>query len=159
MGKYQEISRKAADTFNKHDLEGVIAGFHPEPVVVDNEGRRHEGVDAVRRLYRFQFSLAADGRCDLRTLVGYDGRGMAQLLFHGTLDRDGTVIKALGAEVFEFANERIKEIRDRNVPPSTPPTAHEHRLGVHRSRGSWRQARPWCVCRDGKLRQQLRQLL
>src|SRR2546428_2628734 len=42
--------------------------------------------------------------------------------------------------------------QDRDVPPSTPPTAHEHRLGIHRSRDSWRQARPWCVCRDGKLR-------
>jgi hypothetical protein len=110
----EDIIRRYFEAFNKHDLEGVIACFHPEPVVVDNEGRRHEGVDAVRRLYRFQFSLAADGRCDLRTLVGYDGRGMAESLFHGTLDRDGTVIKALGAEVFEFAIERIKEIRDHH---------------------------------------------
>src|SRR5439155_1400948 len=71
----EDIIRRYFGAFNKHDLEGVIACFHPEPVVVDNEGWRHEGVDAVRRLYRFQFSLAADGRCDLRTLVGYDGRG------------------------------------------------------------------------------------
>jgi hypothetical protein len=33
---------------------------------------------------------------------------------HGTLDRDGTVIEAVGAEVFEFADERIKEIRDHH---------------------------------------------
>jgi hypothetical protein len=39
---------------------------------------------------------------------------MAESLFHGTLDRDGTVIKALGAEVFEFADERIKGIRDHH---------------------------------------------
>lgn len=82
--------------------------------MVDSDGRRHEGVDAVRRLYRFQFSLAADGRCDLRSLVGHDGRGMAESLFHGTLERDGTLIRALGAEVFEFAGERIKEIRDHH---------------------------------------------
>jgi hypothetical protein len=56
----------------------------------------------------------ADGRCDLRSLVGHDGRGMAESLFHGTLERDGTVIEALGAEVFEFADERIKEIRDHH---------------------------------------------
>ena len=92
----------------------MIACFHPEPVVVDSEGRRHEGVDAIQRLYRFQFSLAADGRCDLRSLVGYDGRGMVESLFQGTLGRDGTVIKALGAEVFEFADERIKEIHDHH---------------------------------------------
>jgi taurine dehydrogenase small subunit len=110
----EDIIRRYFEAFNKHDLEGVIACFHAEPVVVDHEGRRQEGVDAVRRLYRFQFSLAADGRCDLRALVGYDGRGMAESLFHGTLDGDGTVIKALGAEVFEFADERIKEIRDHH---------------------------------------------
>jgi hypothetical protein len=78
-----------------HDLEGVIACFHPEPVVVDSEGRRHEGVDAMRRLYRFQFSVAADGRCDLRSLVGDTGRGMAESLFHGTLAHDGGAIKAV----------------------------------------------------------------
>ena len=89
----EEIIRRYFEAFNKHDLDGVIACFHPEPVVVDSDGRRHEGVDAVRRLYRFQFSLAADGRCDLRSLVGHDGRGMAESLFHGTLERDGAVIK------------------------------------------------------------------
>jgi ketosteroid isomerase-like protein len=110
----EEIIRRYFEAFNKHDLAGVIACFHPEPVVVDSDGRRHEGVDAVRRLYRFQFSLAADGRCDLRSLVGHDGRGMAESLFHGTLECDGAVIKALGTEVFEFADERIKEIRDHH---------------------------------------------
>ena len=39
---------------------------------------------------------------------------MAESLYHGTLDREGTAIKALGAEVFEFADERIKEIRDHH---------------------------------------------
>ena len=58
--------------------------------------------------------MAADGRCGLRSLVGNDGRGMEESLFHGTLARDGTVIRALGAEVFEFAEERIKEIRDHH---------------------------------------------
>jgi ketosteroid isomerase-like protein len=110
----EEIIRRYFEAFNKHDLDDVIACFHPQPVVVDSDGRRHEGVDAVRRLYRFQFSLAANGRCDLRSLVGYDGRGMAESRFQGTLDRDGTVLQALGAEVFEFADERIKEIRDHH---------------------------------------------
>jgi hypothetical protein len=113
----EDTIRRYFEALNKHDLEGVIAYFHPEPVVVDSGSRRHEGVDAVRRLYRFQFSLAADGRYDLQSLVGYNGRGMAESLFHGTLDRDGTVIKALGAEVFEFVDERIKEIRDHHRGP------------------------------------------
>jgi hypothetical protein len=58
--------------------------------------------------------MTAAGRCDLRSLAGNDGRGIAESLFHGTLARDGAVIRALGAEVFEFAEERIKEIRDHH---------------------------------------------
>lgn len=104
----EDLIRRYFEAFNKHDLEGVIACFHSEPVVVDSEGRRHEGVDAVRRLYRFQFSLAADGRCDLRSLVGHDGRGMAESLYHGTLDHGGAVIKALGAE---YSSLRTSESR------------------------------------------------
>jgi hypothetical protein len=38
--------------------------------------------------------------------------GMRESLFHGTFARDWTEIRALGAEVFEFAEERIKETRD-----------------------------------------------
>jgi hypothetical protein len=64
------------------------------------------------RRHAKQDRMAADGRCDLRSLVGDTGRGMAESLFHGTLAHDGGAIKALGTEVFEFAGEKIKEIRD-----------------------------------------------
>jgi uncharacterized protein (TIGR00369 family) len=47
----------------------------------------------------------------------------------------------------------------RDVPRSTPATAHEHRLGSHQPRGPWHQARAWCVCRDGRLRQRLQRIL
>jgi len=36
----EEIIRRYFEAFNNHDLEGVIACFHPEPVVVDSEGQR-----------------------------------------------------------------------------------------------------------------------
>jgi uncharacterized protein (TIGR00369 family) len=51
------------------------------------------------------------------------------------------------------------ESRDTSRRTSAVMTAHDHVMTAHRSRGSWRRARPWCVCRGGKLRQQLRQLL
>ena len=37
---------------------------------------------------------------------------MAESLFHGTRPRDGKVIEALGAEVVEIVDGKIKEIRD-----------------------------------------------
>jgi hypothetical protein len=39
---------------------------------------------------------------------------MAESLVHGTLAGDGTAIRALGAEVFEFSGETIKQIRDHH---------------------------------------------
>jgi uncharacterized protein (TIGR00369 family) len=45
----------------------------------------------------------------------------------------------------------------RRTPEVT--TAHDHHTGSHRSRGSWRRARPWCVCRDGNLRLRVQQFL
>jgi len=39
----EEIIRRYYEAFNNHNLEGVIACFHPEPVVVDSDRRRHEG--------------------------------------------------------------------------------------------------------------------
>jgi uncharacterized protein (TIGR00369 family) len=94
-----------------------------------------------------------------------------RMLARGRVIRPGRTVTVCGGDVLAVrAGEQrlvatmlatMATVRGegRNVPPSTPPTAHEHRHGVHRSRDSWRQARPWCVCRDGKLRQQLRQLL
>ena len=44
-------------------------------------------------------------------LAGANDQGVAESLFHGTSAR-GRMIKALGAEVIEFAGGKIKEIRD-----------------------------------------------
>jgi uncharacterized protein (TIGR00369 family) len=94
-----------------------------------------------------------------------------RMLARGRVIRPGRTVTVCGGDVLAvrageeqlvatmLATMATVRGEGRNVPPSMPPTAHEHRLGVHRSRDSWRQARPWCVCRDGKLRQQLRQLL
>jgi hypothetical protein len=91
-----------------------------------------------------------------------------RMLARGRVIRPGRTVTVCGGDVLAVraGEERLVATmlatmatvrgESRNVPPSTPPTAHEHRLGVHRSPGSWRQARPWCVCRGGKLRQRLR---
>jgi len=53
-----------------------------------------------------------DCRCDLRMLIGNSGRGVAESYFHGTRPRYGKLIEAIGAEVIEIVDGRIKEIRD-----------------------------------------------
>ena len=52
----------------------------------------------------------------MRLLTGHDGHGVAESLFHGTRPREGKVVEALGAEVVEVVNDKIKEIRDYHRP-------------------------------------------
>ncbi len=108
----EELIERYFDAFNRHDLEGVMACFHGQPVIVDGEGRRFEGRDEVRRHYESSFALFPDGRCDLISRTGNAGRGMAESVFRGTRPREGRVVEAVGAEVLEIVDGRIKEIRD-----------------------------------------------
>lgn len=132
MGKEtaeEALIRRYFDVFNAHDLDGVMACFGAEPVLVDSEGTRHEGTDAVRRLYADQFKMTPDGRCDLRSATGGSGHGAAESAFRGTT-RGGRTIRAVGVEVFEFEEGRIKELRDyhRQVgpEPEAPPARGAH---------------------------------
>jgi len=80
--------------------------------------RRYEGRDEVRRQYETEFALMPDCRCDLRLFTGNSGRAVAESLFRGTRPRSGRVIEAIGAEVIEIVDGKIKEIRDyhRSLP-------------------------------------------
>jgi ketosteroid isomerase-like protein len=107
----EELIEVYIEAFNRHDVEAVIACFHDAAVLVDTQGRQVEGLDAVRRRYEEDFAFIPDGRCDLRTATGHDGRGVAETLFHGTV-RDGGPVKAIGTEVMEFTDGKISAIRD-----------------------------------------------
>ena len=61
--------------------------------------------------YKTEFAIFADGRCDLRVCTGNSGRGVAESFFHGTNPQRGKV-EAIGAEVMEIEDGKIKEIRD-----------------------------------------------
>ena len=46
------------DAFNRNDLDGMMAYFHPDGVYDEFNGRRNEGFDAVREAFRPQFEGA-----------------------------------------------------------------------------------------------------
>jgi len=104
------------DAFNRHDIEGVMACFHEQATLVHGDGKRITGPQEVRRQYETEFAVCPDGRCDLRLCTGNSGRGVAESLFHGTRARDGKLVEAIGAEVMEIVDGKIKEIRDYHQP-------------------------------------------
>jgi steroid delta-isomerase-like uncharacterized protein len=116
MTPEEQLIQRYFDAFNDHDIAGVMACFHDQPLVVDSQGRRFTSREAVRRYYETSFALFPDARCDLRLLTGHDGRGVAESLFHGTRPREGKVVEAVGAEVVEIVDGKIKELRDYHRP-------------------------------------------
>ncbi len=116
MTPEEQLIERYFDAFNRHDIEAVMACFHEHPALVSADGHRREGREEVRRQYETEFEVMPDGRCDLRMCTGNSGRGVAESLFHGTRVSDGKVIEAIGAELMEIAEGKIKEIRDYHRP-------------------------------------------
>lgn len=115
----EELIERYFDSFNRHDIDAVMACFHGDPELVGNGGERVRGYDGVRTHYEREFAIFPDGHCDLQMATGHDGRGVAESIFTGTL-REGSAVKAVGAEILEFADGKIKQIRDyhRQVEPA-----------------------------------------
>lgn len=119
MTREEELIQRYFDAFNRHDIEGVMACFHQEPVIIGGNGKRCEGREAVRRSYETEFAVFPDGRCDLRLCTGNSGHGVAESFFHGTDAKHGRV-EAIGPEVMEIVDDKIKEIRDYHKPVNAP---------------------------------------
>jgi ketosteroid isomerase-like protein len=117
MTPEEQLIKRYFDAFNRHDLEGVVACFHAEAVLIAPNGKRLIGVAEVRRSYETEFAMFPDAHCELRVCVGNSGRGVAESYFSGTRAGHGR-IEAVGAEVVEILDGKIKEIRDyhQSVP-------------------------------------------
>jgi len=110
MTHEEHLLRWYFQTFNRHNIDGVIDCFHANPVLVGADGSRIEGRDAVRWCYEASVTAFPDSRCQLRTYTGNDGRAVAESRFMGTRQRDGHVVEAVGAEVLEIVDGTIQEI-------------------------------------------------
>ncbi len=117
MTPEEQLIQRYFDAFNRHDIEGVMACYHEEPVIVSSTGKRCAGREEVRRSYETEFAMFPDGHCELRLCTGNNGRGVAESLFRGTRPQHG-LVQAIGAEVMEIVDGKIKEIRDYHQPVS-----------------------------------------
>ena len=70
MTPEEQLIQRYFDAFNRHDIEGVMACYHEQPVLISPTGKRCEGRKAVRRSYETEFAMFPDGRCDLRLCTG-----------------------------------------------------------------------------------------
>jgi ketosteroid isomerase-like protein len=114
MTSEERLIKRYFDAFNRHDLEGVVECFHQHAVLVGPNGKRLVGIAEVRRSYETEFALFPDAHCELRVCTGNSGSGVAESYFTGT--RHEQRVEAIGAEVMEIVDGKIKEIRDYHQP-------------------------------------------
>jgi ketosteroid isomerase-like protein len=91
MTPEEQLIQRYFDAFNRHEIEGVMACFHGEVVLVGPNGKRLVDRAEVRRSYETEFALFPDAHCDLRLCTGNSGRGMAESLFTGTRRERGRI--------------------------------------------------------------------
>ncbi len=127
----EQLIRQYFDAFNRHDIQGVMACFHDEAVLVGPSGKRLTGRAEVRRSYETEFAMYPDAHCELRVCTGNSGCGVAESYFTGTRS-ERTKIEAIGAEVMEIVDGKIKEIRDYHQPIPAK-TAQEVNAGARSS--------------------------
>ncbi len=116
MSKETDLIESYFDAFNRQDLEGVMACFCDDAVIVGSDGSRSEGAEAIRRAYAASFRAIPDGKCVPRTLLGADGAGSVESVFTGTKAKTGESVRLVGVEVLEFRGGRIHTIRDYHAP-------------------------------------------
>jgi ketosteroid isomerase-like protein len=104
------------DAFNRHDTDGVMACFHEEPTLVHADGKPLAGRQEVRHSYDTEFAMSPRRALRPANVHGQRGHGVAESLARGTRARDGKVFEAIGAEVMEIVDGKIKEIRDYHQP-------------------------------------------
>ena len=120
MTAEEQLIERYFDAFNRHDIEAVVACFHDEAVLVGPNGKRLIGIAEVRRSYETEFAVFPDAHCELRLCTGNSGRAVAESYFTGT--RRQRLVEAIGAEVMEIVDGKIKEIRDYHQPvPAKDP--------------------------------------
>src|SRR5262245_9468917 len=98
------------DAFNRHDVERVLACFRDDVALVSPDGTRVVGLDAARARYAHEFETMPDAQWEVQVASGDAGCGVAESVFRATID--GRAVEAVGAEVMEFVDGRISEIRD-----------------------------------------------
>jgi hypothetical protein len=127
FGQFKEVEMTATSTsdrmteerlsgffeaWNKHDVERAVAFFTPDGMYLaswgpDDDGTVFRGIEEVRRGVQAFLERYPDGHyADAKVLIAGD-RGVATWTFSGTSAVDGP-IRYRGADVFEFAGDRIR---------------------------------------------------
>jgi ketosteroid isomerase-like protein len=111
----EELIQRYFDAFNRHDIEGVMACFHAEPVLIGAGGSGARvaqtcGVHTKANSPRFLTDVAIYG-CVLETTGAASPNRFSTAPTH-----TAAKLKRSCAEVMEIVDGKIKEIRDYHQP-------------------------------------------
>lgn len=96
------------DAFNRADLDGMMAYFHPDGVYDEFNGHRAEGFDAVREAFRPQFEGAFGEMKFLDEDLFIDAdTGKVMASWRCTLDVKGEPTSWRGLDLLHFQGDKV----------------------------------------------------
>ncbi|MCP3934000.1 MAG: nuclear transport factor 2 family protein [Actinomycetia bacterium] len=96
------------DAFNRGDLEGVIAHFHPDGVYDEFNGRRNVGLSAVSEAFRPQFEGAFGEMKFIDDDLFIDAdTGKVMASWRCTIDVKGEPMSWRGLDLIHFEADKV----------------------------------------------------
>ena len=93
----QQLHSTFEEAFNRQDLDGLVAMYEPDAVMVQPDGSLAIGLDAIRQ--HFLGVLATNGRMTVHTRYAVEAADLALMSLKWTLTGGDETMSAVTAEV------------------------------------------------------------
>ncbi len=112
-GKLEVLVRGVVDAFNRKDLEGLLAFFTDDAVMVRPEGI-FRGKDEILRFYRWNFAGNLQNTLVEKNLIIEGNKVVLEFVSEATVARSGKELKQHlpGMVMFEFKNGKVQQVHD-----------------------------------------------
>ena len=115
MSSHTDLVRAGFEAFNRGDIEGALAGLHPEIewhtyIVPGPGGGTYHGHDGVRELWSDARRVFGDFRNIPEELFESDDRVVAFVRVEGVGRESGAAVEARIAHLYDFRDGRVSRV-------------------------------------------------
>jgi uncharacterized protein (TIGR02246 family) len=117
MSAITELQQSAWEAEVNHDLDGLLAHFHPDAVFHQSDGDQYRGHAAIRAMTEDFYRAFPEFEVEILREYG-DGESAAAIEFRATLtDPDGKVSVLQGVQLVEVEDGKFKSVRGYEEQP------------------------------------------
>ncbi len=110
MNRVEKLIDRYFEVKNRQDLDGILASYDDDAVIITAEGRRVEGNEAIRSLFECEFAMYPDCYCALTHVEPWGhGVGVAKhILIESRNDNESP--RTEGVNLIRFRGDKIMSL-------------------------------------------------